>query len=857
MIVETNVKHASWKEVDFITDLPGELRMLEPIIYNLWWTWNPRAAEVFKSIHPELWERVGKNPIRLLKNLPADRVREILHDHRLLYSIEELVREFNHYMNMPIHRDAPSIAYFCMEYGLTHILQIYSGGLGILAGDYLKEFADSKMPLTAVGLLYRYGYFRQTLDPAGNQVANYDAQDFSALPLTPLRKEDGSQVLLEIPFLDHTLYSAIWQVRIGHINLYLLDTDVEQNSPEDRKITHELYGGDRETRIEQEYLLGIGGVRLLSKLGVRADVYHLNEGHGAFVNIQRLVQLIGEGHLSFDAALEVVRASSLYTVHTPVPAGHDYFECDLVERYFGAYPAQLGISPQEFLDLGHQDRGGRDKFSMSILALKTCREANGVALLHGRISQEMFAPLWGGGFFPEELPVGYVTNGVHLPTWAHYRWQRFFARTFGDNYIDKQDSEGLWSKIQALPDEALWAVRRQLKHELTDHIRTQLLGNMVAGGMDPAAVTQAVKQLDPNALFVGFSRRFATYKRAHLLFSDTERLARIVNDPEHPVRFILAGKAHPADGGGQGLIKHITEISRRPEFLGKIIFLPNYDIELAHKLIPGVDVWLNTPTRLMEASGTSGMKAELNGVLNLSVMDGWWYEGYVPDAGWAITEKKTYHNNQELQDKLDAVTLYDLLETRVIPAFFEEGIGELSHTWVKYIKNSLNFIAPHFTTRRMIKDYYARFYNKLAGRSALLQEDHYKPVQDIVQWKESVAASWDAVQVLDLSVRDDNPAEVGFRGEVEVSLSLDCGALEADVTAELVILREEADGNFRFAQALRLEEAPNREGNRRTFTLRVAPGEAGRHRVNLRIRPVHPLLDYTTDFAYVRWIALP
>ena len=686
MIVTKRANDPVWTNIYAYAQLPAELRRLDEIAHNLWWVWTPKAQNLFRRISPELWESTEGNPITLTRLLSAEEMAALVADKDFMAQLDEVYTDFQAYINEPADAVRPSVAYFSMEYGLTNILKIYSGGLGVLAGDYLKEASDSNVRLTAVGFLYRYGYFTQSLSPEGQQQANYEAQDFTQLPIEQIFEEDGqTPLILEVPYAGHTVYSHVWKVNVGRISLYLLDTDIPQNSEWDRPITHQLYGGDWENRMKQEYLLGIGGVLLLNRLGISKDVYHMNEGHAAFMSVQRLLDYVeGEG-LPFDEALELVRASSIYTCHTPVPAGHDYFDEELLGKYLGHIPGRLGISWHDFISLGRENPESNEKFSMSVFALNTCQEANGVSLLHGRVSQEMFAPVW-KGFFPEELHVGYVTNGVHLPTWASAEWQELYMKHFGKDFLKKQTEEATWAKIQQLPNETIWETHQAIKLRLIEHIRTFYGEKWIRNSGNPETTVSVLEGINPNALIIGFGRRFATYKRAHLLFTDLERLERIVNNPKYPVQFLFTGKAHPADGGGQGLIKHILEISRLPQFLGKIIFLENYDMRLASKLIAGVDIWMNTPTRPLEASGTSGEKAEMNGVLNLSVLDGWWYEGYRKGAGWALTDKRTFAD-QSLQDKLDATTIYDLLEKEIVPLYFQRDGKPYSDGWVQTMKN--------------------------------------------------------------------------------------------------------------------------------------------------------------------------
>ena len=844
-----------WKEVYSQSKLPQSLEVLREMSTNLWWVWNHEGAKLFGKIDPELWKKTEGNPVVLLQNLSFKRIEEILADDELMAEIKKVYKDFRTYIDVKPDTTKPSIAYFSMEYGLTNVLKIYSGGLGILAGDYLKEASDNNIDMCAVGFLYRYGYFTQTLSMDGQQIANYEAQNFSSLPLVQVMDEHGEPMVVEVPYPGRKVYANIWKVNVGRIPLYLMDTDIPQNSEWDRSITHQLYGGDWENRMKQEYLLGIGGILMLNKLGIKKQVYHCNEGHAALINVQRLVDYIQKDGLSFNQALEVVRASSLYTVHTPVPAGHDYFDEDLFGRYMGEFPNKLGISWQEFIDMGRVNPGSNEKFCMSTFALNTCQEANGVSWLHGKVSQRMFAPIW-KGYFPEELHVGYVTNGVHMPTWAATEWKEFFYSRFHKNFYKDQSNQKYWEAIQSMPDEEIWEIRKTLKNKLIKYIKNEYKTTWLKNQGDPAKVVSILDKINPNALLIGFARRFATYKRAHLLFTDLNRLAKIVNNEQFPIQFVFSGKAHPADGGGQGLIKHIIEISRRPEFEGKIIFLENYDMRLARHLISGVDVWLNTPTRPLEASGTSGEKAEMNGVLNLSVLDGWWYEGYREGAGWALTDKRTY-DNQQYQDQLDAATIYNLLESEVIPTYYAKNSKGYSPDWVQYIKNSMSQIAYDYTMKRMLDDYIDRFYNKLAKRSAVLVKDNFSKAKEIAAWKEEVAAHWDCCEVCSFTSDADfatNGPVVGK--EASFSLVVDRHELQGMIGVEAIITKEDPEKHEPKIVDKYEFKLVKEEGTKMFFELKATPVEAGSQKIGFRMFPKNPNLPHRMDFAFVRWIQL-
>lgn len=844
-----------WKDVYSQSKLPASLEVLKEMSTNLWWVWNHEGAKLFGKIDPTLWKKTEGNPVLLLQSLSFQRIEEILADKELMAEIAKVYADFKAYMSVKPDQTKPSVAYFSMEYGLTNVLKIYSGGLGVLAGDYLKEASDSNVDMCAVGFLYRYGYFTQTLSMDGQQIANYEAQNFNSLPLVQVLEENGEPMVLEVPYPGRTVYAHIWKVSVGRVPLYLMDTDIPQNSEWDRSITHQLYGGDWENRMKQEYLLGIGGIIMLNKLGIKKQIYHCNEGHAALINAQRLVDYIQKEDLSFNQALEVVRASSLYTVHTPVPAGHDYFDEGLFGRYMGEFPNKLGISWQEFIDMGRVNPGSNEKFCMSTFALNTCQEANGVSWLHGKVSQRMFAPIW-KGYFPDELHVGYVTNGVHMPTWASAEWKEFFYKRFHKNFYADQSNQKYWEAIQSMPDEEIWNIRQTLKNKLIKYIKNEYKTTWLKNQGDPAKVVSILEKINPNALLIGFGRRFATYKRAHLLFTDLDRLAKIVNNEQFPIQFVFTGKAHPADGGGQGLIKHIIEISRRPEFQGKIIFLENYDMRLARHLIAGVDVWLNTPTRPLEASGTSGEKAEMNGVLNFSVLDGWWYEGYREGAGWALTDKRTYEN-QQYQDQLDAATIYQMLESEVIPTYYAKNSKGYSPEWIQYIKNSMSQIAYNYTMKRMLDDYIDRFYKKLATRSAVLTKDNYAKAKEIAAWKEEVAAHWDCFEVTSFVSDPDFAANGPVVGkESTFNLVIDRHELSGMLGAEAIITKEDPEKHQTVIIEKKEFELKKEEGSNMYFELKITPTEAGNHKLGFRIFPKNPNLPHRMDFAFVRWIQL-
>lgn len=838
-----------WKEVNVKSTLPSELKCLDELAHNMWWAWNYEARNMWKSLDSDLYEEVGHNPVMLLDRLSYERKEAIVKDKAIMESVKQVYKKFRDYMDVEPDATRPSVAYFCMEYGINQVVKIYSGGLGMLAGDYMKEASDSNVNMCGVGFLYRYGYFKQTLSMDGQQIAKYDAQNFNSLPVERVLDENGQPMVVDVPYMNYQVHAYVWTMNVGRIKLYLLDTDNDMNSEFDRPITHALYGGDNENRLKQEILLGIGGILTLKKLGIKKEIYHCNEGHAALCNLQRLIDYIKEG-LSFNEALELVRASSLYTVHTPVPAGHDYFDESLFGKYMGGYPQMLGITWDEFIGMGRTNpEDHSERFCMSTFACNTCQEVNGVSKLHGWVSQRMFAPIW-KGYYPEESHVGYVTNGVHFPTWTATEWRKVYAKYFDKNYIYDQSNESMWHAIYNVPDAEIWETRMALKKKLVNYIREKFAATWLKNQGDPSRVVALLDSITPNALYIGFCRRFATYKRAHLLFTDLERLSKIVNNPERPVKFIFSGKAHPADGAGQGLIKKIFEISQRPEFLGKIIFLEDYDMQLARRLVSGVDIWMNTPTRPLEASGTSGEKAEMNGVVNLSVLDGWWVEGYREGAGWALKQERTYQN-QGYQDQLDAATIYSLLENEILPLYYNRNEQGFSEGWIKTIKNSIATIAPHYTMKRQLDDYYDKFYSKEAANFKKLAANNNRLAKELAAWKETVAERWDAIRVVS---KDDSALSAAETGkEYTLRYVIDEQGLNDAVGLELVSIKTDKNGEEHIFSKREFKMV-GREGNNYTFEATFEPDVAGAFKSCVRMYPKNENLVHREDFCYVKWL---
>ncbi len=846
---EVNIPY--WRSVIVHRSTPEKLRALEELAKNLWWSWNEEAEQLFKSIDPEKWYRVHKNPIMLLDTISMSEFRALENDTHFMARLTQVYANFLSYMEKKKEMGSPSIAYFSMEFGLHSSLKIYSGGLGILAGDYLKEASDKAVKITGVGLLYRYGYFTQKISAFGNQESEYEAQDFTKIPVTPVADEQGKWVQISLDLPGRTLYARVWRADVGRIELYLLDTDFEDNNEEDRTITHHLYGGNWENRLKQEMLLGLGGIKMLRKLGISSDVYHCNEGHAALIGLERLNRFINEFHLSFSEAIEVVRASSLFTTHTPVPAGHDAFEETMLRSFIGDYAEKLHVDWQQILALGKVDvHDPQEKFSMSFLAANLSQEINGVSMLHGEVSRDIFKNLW-KGYFPEELHISYVTNGVHRPTWTSPLWkeveQKYFKKEIGGSY-SAFSFEGIYN----LPNERVAQIKNQLRTKLVNRIKRNLQDSRNVTYFTPREIVEVFDTLRDDVLTIGFARRFATYKRAHLLFTDLDKLDTIVNNPKRPVQFIFAGKAHPADKAGQDLIKHIVEISKQPRFLGKIIFLSNYDMDLARTLIQGVDVWMNTPTRPQEASGTSGEKAAMNGVMHFSVLDGWWVEGYREDAGWALPQKRTYEN-QLYQDELDAELIYNIIEDQIAPAFYNKDSKGVSIEWCNFIKNTIGKVAPHFTTYRMLSDYERQYYFPQEKRSKLLRANNFEKAIELSQWKKKISQEWGNIRVEKVEAPKHNNQLISLGNTYEATIELYLSELTPeDIGLELVVAQKEED-QMKIAQLIQAQLL-SFSGRVATYRLTASTEDAGLFMIALRLYPKHELLPHRQDFALVKWL---
>jgi alpha-glucan phosphorylase-like protein len=845
------VEQPIWKKLFVETNIPEKLTPLKELSRNLWWVWNTEARDLFHSIDADIWLECEHNPILLLEEVNYQRLLELENNDEFILRMNHVSSSLHKYLADRKVLKGPSIAYFSMEYGLHDSLKIFSGGLGILAGDYLKEASDSKVDLVGLGLLYRYGYFRQNISINGEQLSNYDPQQFSKIPVQPAYDNEGNWLNVQVDYPGRTVTARIWQVNIGSIKLFLLDTDFEDNSDEDRFVTHHLYGGDNENRLKQELLLGLGGIRALKKLGYKMDIYHCNEGHAAMIGLERIADFVAEKGLLFAEAKEVVRASTLFTTHTPVPAGHDSFHQDMFKNYMEKYPQRVGISWDEFCNLGKAEFY-EDHFNMSYLACNLSQGINGVSMLHGEVSKEVLSPLY-KGFLPEELNIGYVTNGVHYSTWAAKEWKEMHQKYFGNGFPEDQLNFETWDKIYKIPDEEIWNMKQTLRLKTIGNIKQRFASSWIKRNENPKLISEVLGKLNPYALTIGFARRFATYKRAHLLFRNLDRLSKLVNNPARPVQFIFAGKAHPADKAGQDLIKYIVEISKRPEFAGKIIFVQNYDMNLAKIMLQGVDIWMNTPTRPLEASGTSGEKGVMNGTIHFSVLDGWWVEGYKKDAGWALPQENAY-DVTDLQDEMDAETIYNILEEEILPVFYDRNIKGIPEKWVSYIKNTFAQVAPDFTTARMIRDYHDRFYNPQAARAKRLMASDYKLAKEIAQWKSEVSLVWDQIEVKNVQITDGitNVLKIGEGYPARVLVDLK-GLKPEDVGVEMVITENGKYTTPSLIECLQFE-IESIENTLVTYKLELQLMNAGAFGYAIRMYPKNKELPHRQDFNIMKWI---
>lgn len=837
--------------------IPSRLKRLEELANNLWYSWDRATRMLFSRLDPHLWEAVGHNPKAFLKRVDESVLLQATEDRVFLATYNSILSTYDSYHDASsAQRDSGNlrahdqIAYFCFEFGFHESLPIYSGGLGILAGDHCKAASDLHLPFVAIGLLYRQGYFSQTIDSLGNQQVTYTMSDFDDLPVTPVLHKDGSSLQIEVALPHRNIVAQIWQARIGHVTLYLLDTDLPENSPRDRYLTHNLYGGDKIVRIEQEIILGMGGVRALQALGIQPTIWHINEGHAAFMILERIRDLVQQG-LDFASALEAVAVNTIFTTHTAVPAGHDHFSPDLMHTYFDSFYRRLNITREQFMALGHAS--GSSDFNMTALAIHGSRTHNGVSKIHGNVSANICQDLW-PQIEPEENPIAYVTNGVHVPTFLAQEWSDLFDRYLGHEWRSKMCDVEYWSCIDSISDHLFWSVRQSLKSQMFHGIRSRITDQNTRNRGSEAHLDRLLKFVDPinpNILTLGFARRFATYKRATLLFENLDWLRKIILDQEHPVLLIFAGKAHPADVPGQDLIRRISQIAHFPEFEGRLLLIEGYDLRLARRLVAGVDVWLNNPIYPLEASGTSGMKAGINGAINLSVLDGWWGEGYDGKNGWAI---KPGPEDMEglLRDKEESRALYEILQDQVVPLYYSHGKLGYSPGWVKMAKHSMMSLLPRYNATRMVDEYVNKFYYPASKKGSLYAANDFAEAKNIAAWKTKIRNAWHGVTLRRLdSVHERAQFNKTLNFQVAAKLN---NLTHEDVVIELLICRQFKTTRLCNFKHFQFGFTGTQDTDEHLFELKLKPEFCGKQEYFIRIYPYHPLLTHPLEMGLMVWL---
>jgi starch phosphorylase len=837
--------------------MPSRINRLYELAYNLWWSWHPEARALYSTLDPDLWEEVGHNPVRLLSEVRPERLEEVAGQSDYLQRYDSVFKDFDAYMHPRANetwfsRTYPdltqrTIAYFSAEFGLHEALPIYSGGLGILSGDHCKEASDLGLPFVGVGFLYPQGYFHQRITREGTQEASYDKLHFSQAPAIPASDADGNEVMISVDLPGRRIHAKVWKLQVGRIPLYLMDTDVEPNAPHDRELSARLYGGDREIRISQEIVLGIGGVRALRALGISPAAWHINEGHAAFLNLERCRELVASG-LSFNEAREAVAANSLFTTHTPVPAGNDTFSYDLMDKYFGSYWGQLGLNRDQFMEVAREDHGWGPTYGMTVLALRLTGQHNGVSKLHGAVSRKMWQFLW-PGIDVEEVPIDSITNGIHIPSWVAPEMNALFKRYLGEDWEEHADEADLWKRIADIPDEELWQTHMQRKEVLIDYTRRRLRQQHLRLGEGSVQMAEFDSMMNSDALIIGFARRFATYKRATLIFRNIERISRILNNPERPVHIIFAGKAHPADEPGKAFIEQVYRISRSDAFRGKVIFLENYDIDMARYLVSGTDLWLNNPIRPHEASGTSGQKAALNGQPNCSILDGWWAEGYNGKNGWAIGEEREYHD-LDVQAEADSLSLYRLLEEEIVPTYYDRGPDGIPHRWIATMKEAIRTCAPRFSMRRMVKEYTTEFYVPQIEHGIQIEQNKYEKARVLADWKEEIRQAWSNMEIY-VNGRREGQLSLGEWIEVRAWVRADKLRPE-DLCVELVY-GEAHDDQVIPHHSLPMEYSKKEVDGSYRYDIRLKPGESGSIAYGVRVLPTHPALGGKHEMGLIRW----
>jgi len=841
--------------------LPRQLSPLLDIAYNLWWSWHGDAQDIFRRLDPVAWEECYHNPVALLGRVDQQRLAELADDEGFIAHLLRVYAELEAYRSKPgwypktYGTDpTPRVAYFSAEFGIAECLPIYSGGLGVLAGDHLKSASELDIPLVGIGMLYQQGYFRQRLNADGWQLELFPRNDFHNMPVELVRQEDGQPVKIDLEMPDRIMKVQAWLTNVGRIRLYLLDTNVPENSPEDRHITAQLYGGDQETRIRQEIVLGIGGVRMLRALGVEPKAFHMNEGHSAFLGLERIRMLMEERGLSFDEARETVLASNVFTTHTPVPAGNDAFEPWLIDKYFAGYWEKLSLTRDDFLALGRQEPANREEpMSLTVLALRLSNFRNGVSELHGVVSRHLWANVW-PSVPATELPITSITNGIHTRTWISHDLATLYDRYLGPGWHEKPADEGVWKAVETIPDTEIWRTHERRRERLVAFARRRLAAQCAQRGAGAAEMAAAQEVLDPEALTIGFARRFATYKRANLLLQDMDRLTALINDADRPIQFIFAGKAHPRDNPGKDLIRQIVHTARQDKYRHAMVFLADYDMNVARYLVQGVDVWLNTPLRPMEASGTSGMKVAANGGLNLSILDGWWAEGYDPSVGWAIGSGESY-DDLEYQNAVESEALYNLLEKEILPLFYDRGPDHLPRGWIAKMKAAMRTLAPVYNTNRMVRDYAERFYARAIQQWEMLVADDMAQAKSLSGWKRKLWDNFHAVRiesVTDTMGDTGETAHVGLDVRVEAVVSVAPLGPE-DIAVQLYYGPLDQDGQLHDGEPLPMEQTGDEGDSRFRYACDMPCTRSGLTGYTIRVMPRHDLLSGPLDMAMIRW----
>lgn len=841
--------------------LPKRIERLGEISSNLWWSWNTEFLKLFKKIDIDLWEKVEKNPVRFLRLVSQEKLEEATKNQELLREYDRNVENFDNYMNSKntwFSRKYPEngndlIAYFSAEYGLDEILPIYSGGLGILSGDHLKSASDLGLPLVAVGLLYKNGYFHQKINGYGEQETEYKNIDIHTLPITPVKDEEGKDLIIYLKFPKRRIYLKVWQIKVGRVTLYLMDSDIEENNEEYRNVTTTLYGGDQEMRIQQEIILGMGGVRLLKTLGLCPTVFHMNEGHSSFLILELIKNVMKEKEVSFEMAKDIVSAKTVFTTHTPVPAGNDIFPIDLVEKYFKDYWNRFGISQEEFMQMGMKPNPEINSgFNMGILALKVAGKKNGVSKLHGAVSRELFSEVW-PEIAADESPITYVTNGIHTCTWLAPNLKELYNSYLMPYWQDNIYKDDTWEKIRDIPNEKLWNEHMARKAKLMEVVKNNVTTRLRRCGYPYEEINSITSKLNPNALTIGFARRFATYKRATLLFRDLERITQILNDENKPVQIIIAGKAHPRDKEGQDLIKYIHEISMKPQFKGKVFLLENYNLAMSRYLVTGVDIWLNTPRRPMEASGTSGQKASVNGVVNFSILDGWWAEGYNQKNGWAIGTNKEY-DSYELQDNEDSQSIYDILENKIVPMYYEKNKRGYSDKWLEIMKNSIISTGGKYSTARMLVDYVDNLYMPLAN----LYNNHYTDLTEVGEfneWKKVLRRDWDKIVINEENNVENITIDAGNNIEVKCNVTLPNGIAKENIEVEVYYGKIKENGVVEKIAVIPMEEYREEDGaNTYYYKAKIELTTGGEYGYTFRVMPKNNMILDSENLNLVKWI---